>query len=253
MPPSTTSVVPGDPLARVAAQERRRRWRCPRARRAASAACSGPCASSFGSHSARAMSVFTRPGAMALTRTAGASSPASCRVRWMQRRLGAVVDADRSARRACHRPTPRSGRRRRAPAWTPVHAAWRPDERPALVHLDGLVEAGRVDVDGRAHVRVGGRVVHQDVEARRSARAWRRRTPRPARSHRRWRRTRPRRAVGRSLGDGRPPRASSALRDDSITLAPAGGERRRDGLADALRRARDQRDLSVQSDVHPPD
>ena len=38
-------------------------------------------ASSFGSHNARAMSVFTRPGAIAFTRTDGASSCASWRVR----------------------------------------------------------------------------------------------------------------------------------------------------------------------------
>ena len=38
-------------------------------------------AASFGSHKARAMSVFTRPGAIALTRTPGASSAASVRVR----------------------------------------------------------------------------------------------------------------------------------------------------------------------------
>ena len=37
---------------------------------------------SFGSHSARAMSVFTSPGAMAFTRTSGASSAARVRVRW---------------------------------------------------------------------------------------------------------------------------------------------------------------------------
>ena len=39
-------------------------------------------AASFGSQSARAMSVFTSPGAMALTRTSGASSAAHVRVRW---------------------------------------------------------------------------------------------------------------------------------------------------------------------------
>ena len=39
-------------------------------------------AASSGSHSARAKSVFTMPGAMALTRTVGASSLASWRVRW---------------------------------------------------------------------------------------------------------------------------------------------------------------------------
>ena len=40
-------------------------------------------ASSAGSHRARANSVLTSPGARALTRTSGPSSPASWRVRWI--------------------------------------------------------------------------------------------------------------------------------------------------------------------------
>ena len=51
---------------------------------------SGTCdatASSAGSHRARAKSVFTSPGAMALTRTFGASSTARCLVRWMSAAL----------------------------------------------------------------------------------------------------------------------------------------------------------------------
>jgi hypothetical protein len=44
-------------------------------------------ASSAGSHSARAKSVLTRPGAMALTRTWGARSAASVRVRWRRAAL----------------------------------------------------------------------------------------------------------------------------------------------------------------------
>ena len=45
---------------------------------------------SFGSHSARAMSVFTSPGASALTRVDGDSSMASVRVRWISAALVAL-------------------------------------------------------------------------------------------------------------------------------------------------------------------
>ena len=60
---------------------------------------------SAGSHSARAMSVFTRPGAIALTRTPGASSAASVCVRWISGGLRPVVDADGRLHREAHRPT----------------------------------------------------------------------------------------------------------------------------------------------------
>ncbi len=81
-PPSITSVWP---VIQEAASEHRNR--------AAAAMSSGPprrprgsrraIASSPRSHKARAKSVLTNPGASALTRTPGPSSPASCRVRWM--------------------------------------------------------------------------------------------------------------------------------------------------------------------------
>ena len=62
---------------------RARPTRCRRGRRGGRARGCAPSPSSFGSHSARAMSVFTSAGAIALTRTPGASSCASWRVRWM--------------------------------------------------------------------------------------------------------------------------------------------------------------------------
>ena len=44
-------------------------------------------AASSASHSARAMSVLTRPGAIAFTRTSGASSEAIVLVRWISAAL----------------------------------------------------------------------------------------------------------------------------------------------------------------------
>ena len=72
------------PRRRVGEQEERSRRDV--VGNADAAGAGAPCAmpSSFGSQSARAMSVLTRPGATALTRTPGASSCASCRVRWMR-------------------------------------------------------------------------------------------------------------------------------------------------------------------------
>ena len=59
----------------------------------------------------------------------------------------------------------------------------------------------------------------------------------------------------RSRPRGSPPAASSrpsCLRDESITAAPAVGERRGDRPADALRRPGDQRDLAVEFSTHEP-
>ncbi len=85
----------GDPRGQVAGQERGRRWRCRRAHPVGAAGTARASGSSFGSHRARAMSVFTRPGAMAFTRTAGRQLGGQGLGEVDQRRLGDVVDADR--------------------------------------------------------------------------------------------------------------------------------------------------------------
>ena len=75
--------VAGDPRGGVRAAGTGRRRRCPRARPSRRRGSRRPICSSPVSHSARANSVLTSPGAMALTRTRGPSSPASWRVRWI--------------------------------------------------------------------------------------------------------------------------------------------------------------------------
>ncbi len=103
------------------------------------------------------------PGARALTRTVGASSMASWRVMWMQRRLGDVVDADPRRRlEAAQR-----GDVEDHPAL--VGHGGRPGrldvaQRPLLVGLPGLRHGGDVGRHHRPEPRVGGGVVDEDVE-----------------------------------------------------------------------------------------
>ena len=120
-------------------------------------------ASSFGSHSARAMSVFTSAGATAFTRTPGASSSASWRVRWTSAAFETLY-------------APMNGPGRRPPTETTLRITppcsrmygrprgLREAQRAADVRRPHLLDRAHVGVDERTELRVRRRVVHEDVE-----------------------------------------------------------------------------------------
>ena len=87
--------VAGDPRRRGRWRGTGRRWRCRRARRAGPSGSPGPCAPRSAPTGRGPCRSSRGPAPSAFTRVDGDSSMASVRVRWMQRRLGGVVDADR--------------------------------------------------------------------------------------------------------------------------------------------------------------
>ena len=213
--------VPGDPRGGVAstgtAAALAMSSGSPR-RRSGSA---GATASSSASHSARAMSVFTSPGAMALTRTPGASSLASVLGEVDDRGLGHVVAADATARPT--RPptdamlmTDAAVLGHRAPARRPGSRRGAPPGSPRTVLSSA---AGRCRWSGPC--RGWWRRCSPGCRARRTARRWRPRRPRPARGRRRWPRTRRRSPpVPAGAISSRPPRARRPCATTSITDAP---------------------------------
>ena len=196
---------------------------------------------SSGSQSARANSVFTRPGAIAFTRTVGRELQRELPRHVEQRRLRHVVDADeRRGREAADR---RDVEDRPAVLAHPrAPRVLREQQRALDVHLEHLADRARLGLDHRPERRVRRRVVDEDVEpaelgdapgdrglddlgvaggsgdgedraaerapsAARSPRA--RRACGRARTRRRRRRRRPRRSPGRSPGS---PPVTSATR-----------------------------------------
>ncbi len=124
-----------------------------------------------------------------------------------------------------------------------------PHDRAAVVDLPGLVEAGQVDVDGPPHVRVGGGVVDEDVDATEPLDRGRdaggdlvglagiggehRGLP----------------AGGADLVGRRLERVLLARREHHVGARP--GEGGGDRLADPAAGAGDQGDLPLQADLHP--
>ncbi len=127
------------------------------------------------SHSARAKSVRTRPGANALTRTPGPSSAASWRVRWTRAALVTlyqpmpVLDRQPADRRQVDDRSTTLGHRR------PPRALG-PHQRRFQVDLHGLLGARQVDLHERPVVRGWSRRCSRARRASRSARSWRRRS-----------------------------------------------------------------------------
>ena len=146
IPPSTTSTCAGDPRRRIRREEQRGAGdvightdpaeRVARRRRRASS----------GSQSTRAKWVFTSPGATAFTRTSGASSSASCRVRWSSAAFETLYMPDERARpEAADRDDVED-----APPCSRIHASPRAlgeEQRSLEVDLEDLAHRARLEVD----------------------------------------------------------------------------------------------------------
>ena len=160
-----------------------------------------------------------------------------------QRRLGEVVDAEPAP--SVRRP-PTEAMLMIVPGRVLERLLPRrlaPEQRRLEVDLERLVVASRLSTSSvRAEVRVGRRVVDEDVEP---TEPFDRRATPPGRLHR----ASPALAAKISTSPSISAAAASSwscLRLLIITLAPDGRERRRDRLADALRCAGDQCDLAVE-------
>ena len=182
------------------------------------------------------------------TTLVGPSSAASCRVRWISAAFGHVVDAEAELGPHAADRSDVDDHARRLVERTLATPAWDQNSGPAQVDVERLVVRARVDVERGAEVRVGGGVVDEDVEPaevlERGVDAGRGRVE----------------VAGVGGEDGRLAVDLGRCRLELVLLAAAQhhlragrGEPGGDRLADALRRARDERDLALEGDLHRPD